>query len=134
MVTIAEGSDEAEPKPLMARTKTNRVWIFDARDRGKRHDREQDFDAYLMPVLMVSDRDTIERRSRGLLGGAVQWETMMNVNYTPDTDHSASQSRAAKPATEARQGIISGRILLVLLVSMALVVAGMAIAFAVWGR
>jgi hypothetical protein len=136
MVTLADKSDQQEPAPV------KRVWFFAPRNRGYLKDHEQELDIRLacadaggqcfLPVLLVSDRDTIERRARGLLGGAVQREMTMNMNYSPETDKATAQPRPPKPATEARQGVISGRVLLVLLVSTVLVVIMMALAYAIW--
>jgi hypothetical protein len=74
-----------------------------------------------------------ERCGRGLFGGLFQQEATMNVNYDPATDN-AQQPGAGKPATEARQGVISGRVVLVLVVSMLLAIAAMAIGYAVAWR
>jgi hypothetical protein len=141
MVTLADGDERAEPRSRPTRTSTSRIWFLSARGRDRRQHDDPNLEVCLacadahgqpfVPVLLVSDRDVIERRARGLLGGAVQRETTMNVNYNPDADNSAPPG-AAKPATEARQGVISGRVLLVLVVSTVLVVIGMALAYAVW--
>ena len=82
-----------------------------------------------------------ERCGRGMFGGPIhaipiQQEAMMTVNYNQDTQvpvPSPKQPpvRVGKSATEARQGVISGRVLLVLVVSTALAIVGLAVAYVV---
>ncbi len=72
-----------------------------------------------------------ERCGRGLFGGMMPQEVTMNVDYNPDTENPPAASRVGKSATAARQGVISGRVVTVLAVSMVLVVIALAVAYAV---
>jgi hypothetical protein len=74
-----------------------------------------------------------EQCGRGLFGGTVQREAMMKVNYDPATENPLSPPRVDKSATEARQGVISGRVLLVLVVSMVLTMVAFVAAAIVYG-
>jgi hypothetical protein len=75
-----------------------------------------------------------ERCGRGLFGGVMLQEVMMNVEYNPDTENPLPPSSAGKSATAARQGIISGRVVTVLAVSMVLVIVALVVAYAVSWR
>jgi len=72
-----------------------------------------------------------ERCGRGLFGGTVQQEATMNVNYDPKTETPVAPASAGKPATEARQGVVSGRVVTVLVVSTVLVIVAMVVAYLV---
>jgi hypothetical protein len=71
----------------------------------------------------------------------IQQEPTMTVNYNPDIEiprpplHarpiSYPISYVGKSATEARQGVISGRVLLVLVASMSLAIVGLTVAYLV---
>jgi hypothetical protein len=81
----------------------------------------------------VVGSSTGEQCGRGLFGGTVQGEAMMNVNYDPATENPLPPPHIDKSTTEARQRVISGRVLLVIVVSMVLTMVAFVAAAIVYG-
>jgi hypothetical protein len=83
------------------------------------------------PEDAIVEPANVPRVLRGVLGGIVYHEVMMPASADRDIDPPAAATCATvgKPATEARQGVISGRVVLVLLTSTALVIVALVSAY-----